>query len=243
MNESDTVQHEFYYGGKTVSFVVNFRQSKQLTVRVAPDGQVRVIAPQGQPLGKVVARVQKRASWIIKQQQYFAQFLPPLPARQYVSGETHYYLGKRYRLKIIQASEQHVTLYGRYFYVYTSAPTHAGKVKKLLERWYRLHAEVVFRKTCAAWYERVQKWQIPYPTIFLRKMKKRWGSCSHSGNIRLNPDLVRAPLHCIEYVILHELCHLKEANHNRPFYRLLSRCLPDWQARKQRLEQVSWNLT
>jgi len=77
---------------------------------------------------------------------------------------------------------------------------------------------------------------VPFPEVKLRRMPARWGSYSRPGTILLNPELVKAPLYCIEYVIMHELCHLKHPNHGRGFYRLLTRCMPDWERRKGRLE-------
>ncbi len=87
-------------------------------------------------------------------------------------------------------------------------------------------------------YEVARKFGISYPQFKLRSMKKRWASCTKRKMILVNPELVKAPIHCIQYVLMHELCHLKEPHHGPRFYRLLSRCLPDWESRKARLELV-----
>ena len=77
---------------------------------------------------------------------------------------------------------------------------------------------------------------MPLPKIVIRRMGKRWGSCTEMGNILINVELIKTPLDCIEYLIMHELCHLRVHNHSQAYYRLLARCMPDWQRRKTRLD-------
>jgi predicted metal-dependent hydrolase len=84
----------------------------------------------------------------------------------------------------------------------------------------------------------LRKYGIGEPKLCIGKMKKRWGSCTGRGVIYLNPGLIKAPSHCIDYIITHELCHLKYPNHGKQFYSLMSRVMPDWGARKRRLESV-----
>ena len=77
---------------------------------------------------------------------------------------------------------------------------------------------------------------MPPPNIVVRRMGKRWGSCTETGNILINIELIKTPLYCIEYLIMHEICHLRVHNHGRAYYRLLTRCMPDWHRRKARLD-------
>jgi predicted metal-dependent hydrolase len=111
-------------------------------------------------------------------------------------------------------------------------------VKSLLLRWYRHRARRLFRDRLTACLKHTAAWSIASPKLQIRKMAKRWGSCSAAGTLTLNPDLVRASRACIDYVITHELCHLKYLHHSREFYTLLTAVMPDWQDRKQLLERM-----
>jgi len=224
-------------GKEHISFNMIYADRKTIEIAVHPDTQVFVRAPAGTSLRDIKIRVQKRFRWIIKQINYFKQFEPKIP-RRYVGGETHIFLGRQYRLKIIKDKEEDVKLKGAYFFVMTADPHDRQKIKNLLDAWYKDHARSIFTKRLAICLHSAKKLGMPVPNIKLRKFRKRWGSCSSSGDIMLNTELVKTPLYCIDYVIMHELCHKKIPYHNKRFYQLLGKYMPDWEKRKRRLEMA-----
>lgn len=228
------------YSGLAIPFRVEHRDRKDLAISVYPELRLEVLAPRSASVERVLTRVQKRAGWIVRQWRQFEQYRPPQPERRYVSGETHRYLGRQYRLKVQLGTPTGVKLIGPFLQVRTTGEASGNDVRELLEGWYRRHAERVFAQRLLHCLEAVRSLRLAQsPTLTVRKMEKRWGSCTPAGAIRLNVELVKAPVPCIDYVIVHELCHLKAHNHGPGFYRLLGRCMPDWEARKERLEAVT----
>jgi len=121
-------------------------------------------------------------------------------------------------------------------YLQVPAADEAACEQKVKE-WYRERVQVQFThrlEVCHAAAMAILKVELPPLTI--RKMVRRWGRCTATGSVILNIDLVRTPVHCIDYVVVHELCHVKVHGHDKAFYRLLSACMPDWESRKARLE-------
>lgn len=226
------------YGGELISFQLQRAKTKRLTISVCPDLTVRVRAPQGKDLREIKARVERRATWISKQLHYFRSSPPVAPPRQYVSGETHMFLGRQYRLKIHLAGQGSVKLLGRHLHVWTPTPRLKRRVKALVDHWYRQHAKKLLDSRVEHCYQEVKRFGIPAPSLRVKKMHKRWGSCTRAAII-LNPELIKVPLQCIDYVIVHELCHLRISGHNSRFFRLLTTCMPDWQHRKRRLDSIS----
>lgn len=228
--------YEVSFGKQRISYSLKFRDRERLAISVHPDRTVSVVAPMGRSVEEVTGRVQKRAGWIVKQRMHFDQFHPLTPPRRFVSGETHLYLGRQYRLKLIESKDSVVKLVGRFLLVKSPNRDEAGIVSQLLDDWYVDHARKVFARRLEACLESARSLNLPMPEAVVRKMSKRWGSCTKTGRILLNRELVKTPLHCVDYVIMHELCHLKIHDHSPRFYRLLSRCMPDWEKRKKRLE-------
>lgn len=227
-----------YFGSAVVRFSLVFRQRKHIGITVKPDLEVVVAAPEGTPVDVVRERVQRRAPWILRQLDQFERFRPWPAPRQYLSGETHSYLGRQYRLKVVPGQTPSVKLLGRYLTVETAGTVDTGEVRRLVEEWYRVHARAMFKRRMELCREAFPEFAGLDPPLLVRRLKTRWGSCSKTGRILLNTELVKTPVECIDYVIAHEMCHLKVRDHSAEFYRLLSACVPDWQRRKERLERV-----
>ena len=225
------------YGGGEIPFQLAFSKRKSLEISVHPDKSVFVKAPEGTDREAIEAKVKKRARWIKRQIRYFDQFDPRTPSRKYVSGESHLYLGKKYRLKIAVGTDNGVALKAGFFWV-TSANGKPEQVESLINDWYREKADFHLNKVFSDCWEKFKHSDDSKPIIKIMQLKKRWGSLSKNGTLTLNRDLIKAPKECIEYVIIHELCHLEHHNHGPEFYRLLERSLPDWVKRKHKLEMA-----
>ena len=228
-----------FFGQTEIIYSVNYCDRKTLAIHVYPDGQVIIDAPISACNQDVADKVKKKAPWIFKQKLQFEAYPPALPQRQYVSGETHRYLGRQYRLKVTAGRTDSVKLLRGQLSVETSNPENRQRVKSLLQGWYRLRAKTIFEERYDFCVRQVAKLGIEHHQGFqLRFMPKRWGSCTNKGNIILNPELIAAPKDCIDYVITHELCHLKERNHSQAFYKLLTIVMKNWELRRKRLNEM-----
>ena len=221
------------YGTEILPIRIEFSDRKTLGISVLPDCSIVATAPINAADDIIKQKLKKRARWIKKQIQYFDQFLPKTPARRYLSGETHLYLGKQYRLKFCNASEASIKLKGRYF-IATGPDMNSVLAKKLMNSWYLKKAEVVFKRRLLACMEKFP--DLKAPKLIIKSLNKRWGSMKGAGVLTLNRDLVRAPIECIDYVLIHELCHVREPNHRTGFWNLLQRKYPGWQSAKNKLE-------
>ena len=223
------------FGSRTIDFRLVFSDRKSLGITVTPEMEVLVTAPAGTPLEKVEERIRKRAPWIIKQQSFFLSFQPKTPQRKYISGETHLYLGRQYRLQVLIGNEESVKLKGKFIEVIANEKSRA---KDLLSDWYLEHARTKFHVIAEPLIEKFKKHKVEPSSIVLRHMPTRWGSCTPKGKIILNPELIKAPKGCIEYVILHELCHLIHHDHTQRFIDLQTKEMKDWEKWKMKLEKM-----
>jgi predicted metal-dependent hydrolase len=224
------------HGKKNIEFSLFHVDRKTLEIAVHPDQTVVVKAPLGIDTEAIRTRVARRAGWIIRQRDFFQQFDPRTPPRSYVGGETHLYLGRHYRLRIGCGNRDAVKLTRGYFEIEVKGDISPEKIKSLLEGWYRDRAASKFHESLDRCWPHFEKHSSVKPRMQIKYMRKRWGSLSANGMLTLNTDLIRAPRECIDYVVVHELSHLRYKNHTPEFYRFLDKVMPDWKKRKHKLE-------
>lgn len=231
--------HTIDFGREQISFILIYGEHDRFQITVKPDMTVEVQAPAGKPLEAIFTRVRKRASWIMRQLRFFEEFQPRAVAKRFLSGETFRYLGRQYRLKIVSSKERRVHLSRPFLMVYLPNPKNINSVESLIRHWYQERAKATFTSRLDALYE-VTKGRLPSkPGLRVQRMIRRWGSCTNQNLIVLNTSLVQAPIRCIDYVIVHEMCHLSFHDHSRKFWRLLTRSIPDWELAKKHLESTS----
>ncbi len=198
---------------------------------------MKVTAPLGSKVTDIEEKLKLKSKWILKQKDQFESYRPVTTERRYLNGETHLYLGRQYLLQVIKAERPSVKLYRGKMFVYTK-DTDPKAVEKIIKIWYRQKANQIFDQALTEKLNLFAQYQITKPDMVIKWMEKRWGSCTCNGKITLNTELVKAPKACIEYVMVHELCHLIIRNHTKDFYDLQAKLFPDWQKWKEKLEKT-----
>ena len=223
------------YGATLIEYDIEFVDRKTLGIKVLPDGTVSLKAPINATLDDIRNKVHHRAAWILRQKRYFESFGTPTTERQYISGESHLYLGRQYMLRIKEGEHNAVHYQNNILEVVCQNKKEAGRV---LQLWYLERAQIKFPEYAKPIIEQFKAYGVQPKSVGIRKMEKRWGYCTLDDNIYLNPRLICAPRCCIEYVITHELCHLVHRNHTKEFYALLSKEMPHWEKWKAILERT-----
>ncbi|MEZ8735655.1 M48 family metallopeptidase [Vibrio sp. 10N.239.312.D08] len=246
-SEGNKEEYSFIYGGEAVSYEVVRKtvaegKKRKITIKVHPNCEVVVTSPENAERDDIHQAVMKRASWIYDALKDFRSHLEYVQPKHYVSGEMQFYLGRRYVLKIVEDAEALPTVKmtrGKLQVTLTRFnDDKTAMVRALVRNWYKVRAERIFHE-CLSELLPQATWVDGIPSFRVLPMSKQWGSCSAKGNLMLNPHLIKAPKECIDYVILHELCHIAEHNHSEKFWRLLTSVMPHWKEVKTRLDGMA----
>jgi hypothetical protein len=231
---------EIRWGTTEIPYVIR-RSARRGTVSVAvePSGKVVLTAPEATTVERLDRVVRQKARWIVERARKGGQLPRPLE-REFVSGETALYLGRSYRLRVVDARTAASVRLERGWLVVTVDRTvrgadRAAKTRDLLVGWYRLHADAQLRERAAGWSEKLR---VQPREILIRDPQRRWGSCDSSGTLRFNWRIVQAPSALVEYVVVHELVHLGHRHHTPAFWAALGRIIPDYEARRTRLRTL-----
>lgn len=227
------------YGTTNIKYSVERRNRKTLAIEVHPDNTVWVIAPIEAKDEEIQSRVEKKAPWIAKQQRFFNGRPDKVTQPEWVSGENIFYLGRQYRLKIHEG-EPDVKLAGKYLNVTVKDKEDEKEDCRFSQHLVLTTRRRKFEERIALLNPILERENLKMNSLMIRKLDKRWGSCTAKGNIVVNADLIKAPINCIDYVLIHEICHLKHHDHGNSFWTLLNKYCPDWIKTKARLENLNF---
>lgn len=207
---------------------------KSLVVEVYPNFSVVIKSPEQAKDFEIRDFIKRKTPWIEKQINYFKQFNMP-EDKIYESGSSALYLGRQYQVIIEKSLLRNIVkVFNNKIYILTPLPQKLDEINQVFSDWMVKRAEVVFNerlKICMKAFP-----ELEMPSLKIRKLNKRWGSYLKKHEIVLNPALIKASKHAIDYVIYHELCHAYYPNHTEEFYNLLSLKMPNWEKVKEKME-------
>jgi predicted metal-dependent hydrolase len=209
-----------------------------LKIEIEPRGRVTVFAPIDASCEDIAARCRRKGKWVFRELDRILAGPALTPGRYYLSGETHLFLGRPYRLAIESSAEAFVRIDGAHLIIGARNPEDVSHCRQLLTAFYATEAKALFPLRLSAVLPPFERRGLKRPHLIIRRMTKRWGSYTPSGNITLNIDLVRAGLSLIDYVICHELAHAFHGDHGEEWRNLISDVMPDWGKRKLQLETM-----
>lgn len=221
--------------GRVHAVRVRHSRRRTLGLYLSAGGSIEVRVPQRYPRYLIRRFLESRRDWLARSLQRVARLPPPL---DWQHGSACPLLGEPLTLDVVRNARLGVQHRGAQLRVGLAGADASGeRVERLVREWYRRAARPLFEQAIAAWWPSLGLADSRYPALKLRAMRRRWGSCASHGGINLNLWLLGAPRDCIDYVVAHELCHLREFNHGPGFYRLMDQVQPDWRPREQRLRE------
>ena len=221
-----------------LSYTFERKDIHNINLRIRPDGCVYVSAPENAEIAAVERFLSAKTEYIQSAKEKFAAQKVPAYEKQYVSGENVTLLGRNLRIQIVKDKAEYVTSDGIYVFIHVRRADYYNRKKNLLNAWLNEQCSSVFTEIMQQTAKRFAGYGITMPELRIRNMVSRWGSCQKAkGTIALNRRLIEAPKNCIEYVVMHEFCHLVYPNHSKQFYALLQVMLPDWRESKDLLEK------
>lgn len=237
MKSSPSRKREFIFGSYVYHYDLVMQDRRSLSLTVSPDLRICVKCPHKADEDRIETFLKRKWFWLEKQLGFFRKYQHKIYQKEYISGEGFLYLGKQYKLLVKRAGEDKVSMTKGLLMVHTTKSVQEGKhTKKLIDAWYREKTERIFT-------DRFDEMKLKFdykkmPELAIREMQKRWGSFLENGKVVLNPKLIHTSKDCIDYVIVHELCHMKYKNHNKLFYTFLKKKYPKWEKIKEKLETI-----
>ncbi|KAA9023569.1 M48 family metallopeptidase [Niallia endozanthoxylica] len=230
--------HKLQYGNTTIDYSVEYiKGKKDVSLSVCLAEGVKLVAPEGIDYEKLNKILHKKAPWILKKKYELQEIADKPSSREYVSGEKFPYLGRHYRLKIHKNDDLKMPVLtfkqGRFI---TEIPTYLSELEKRNEL-RRLFKEWYVRQGNKKIEERLMihcpKMELKPSKVVFKEQQKRWGTCTNEGAIYLNWRIMMAPMSVVDYVLVHELAHLRHMDHSTDYWKMVRSILPDYEQRKE----------
>lgn len=234
------MQLAFPYGTRMITFNLAYRKRKNIEISVEPPDVIQVAAPMGTAEEVILEKVRSKAKWIVERLYFYKDMEYRKAEKEYVNGEAFLYMGRNYSLQIELNEEQRVPEVSMYRgKIVVRAQKNGTSINQAIEQWYR-------QKTLEKVNERLKYYQhyfdVSPRSIRVKDQKKRWASCSINGDLLFNWRCVMAPARILDYIIVHELCHLVYSNHSQQFWDAVASILPDYVQRKEWLKNYGIKL-
>lgn len=227
--------NRFFLGSIGVDVLFKDIQNLHLSV-YPPHGAVRISAPHRMKLDTIRVYALSKLSWIKNQQKKFKE-QERETIREYITRESHYLWGKRYLFKLIPCNDSHrISIKNSTLQLHASEDISLLRKKEVMDEWYRAELRTEANVLIAKW-EKILG--VKNNHLYIQKMKTKWGSCNHKRHtVRLNTELAKKPLECLEYIVVHELVHNIEPSHNCRFVELMDKYMPKWQFYRRLLNRL-----
>jgi predicted metal-dependent hydrolase len=219
-----------------INYNVVFSRRRTIGISVSPDKGVVIRAPYRTPSGTIKGIIHSKSDWIRKHQERFLKLDRSVVPIDYSDGSTHLFIGNHFILKIVKSKKTIINQYENFIEIGLNNTVNTSSVKRIMYKWYKDEATLFFSTKLKEVLSRCESYNFKPTSLIVRTMKRRWGSCSVKGKISLSTELIKMAEPCIEYVIIHELCHLKHHNHGKEFYALMSKIEPDWKIYRRKLK-------
>ncbi len=224
-----------------IEFRVIYSRRRTIGISVHPDSTVIVRVPYLTSLRTINRIVRQKADWIIRHRDNYKMKTQKSPEEIYVNGATHLFRGHEALLKIEKSIKPYIKFNGATIELGLNKIDDPAAIKKLVYKGYKDEALIVFPGMFNSALAKFESQKFKPTGLIIRNMKRRWGSCSNKGIITLNTELIKLPDLYTEYVIIHELCHLKHHNHGAEYYKLLSALFPDWKKVRKELRRHTYH--
>lgn len=245
MKVQDLEQEFIEIDGEKIDFLLKRKNIKNIHLRVTSDGNVTISIPKKMRTERAKEFLRSKISWVKKQQKSFKSFASPKESKSFENGDILYILGKPYKIELLKDNKNNIIIENDYIKFYIKKQYFDNKfyISKLYEKWLKQYAFNVIKDFVAQYQNKLKNYGINLPEIEIKKRKSVWGSCFPTKNkVIFNLSLIKTPVSCIEYVVLHELSHFKYPNHSKDFHNFITAFMPDWKTRKKALNK-EWGPT